>query len=307
MDSKSNLIRMVVLVVLSITCISLYGCDSGPKIESISPTNGRPGTKLVISGKGFGTKPGGKAGDYSYQSVCFDHGMEYHQTAFVYSWTDTEITVRVPYHPIGLCKVMVFPADGGSAESYFEFTEAPDVYLTYLNRQIGNGGTEVSVHGYDFGFDRGKVFFGPNEAEVIYWFDNLVRFKVPEDAQPNAYAVSLETAEGIESTMEFFIVPGSQEDFSAQKAAIQSETSAWSSDDWMLFFLEKSNINPNWEIIAVGDPGKDEKAGPTFLALMVWDNEEGAWHCLSRGPGPQWRDAEYRGEKIPSDLGEWDN
>lgn len=275
--------------------LALCGCGAAaakPEIKSLDPASGPPGSEVRISGGSFGATQG--------TGVVFFSGEQ----AEVLAWSDTAVTVKVPS---GLAaakySVTVETKEGASNAADFEVTapgETPKIGS--LSPASGAAGVEVTISGSGFGKERGagKVLFGTGTAEVVAWSDSSIRFKVPADAKPNAYGVTVETAAGKSEEAVFKVTD--EDTLKAQKAAIvsylksQGQSTA-GSEQWTIALVKVSSKDTNWEVVRVSIPG-----GSTFEAVLVFNNMLGDWECLATG-APPWNGVEFKGEPIPEDLG----
>lgn len=98
----------------------LFGasCENIPNIESVSPSIGNAGDKLVITGKNFGTKTG---------KIIF--GVV--TSAKITYWTDRSIQAEVPASLSGVVSVFVDTIGNGRVEKQDVFTYAGTKNLVY--------------------------------------------------------------------------------------------------------------------------------------------------------------------------------
>jgi hypothetical protein len=294
MNKKAASIIVFAAALSLVLGLMFSGCGKAsarPEIKSLNPTSGPPGSEVAITGGSFGSTQGTGV-------VFFDS-----EEADVASWSDISITVKVPADLTAeKYGVKVETEDGASNSVEFEVTQedANAPKIDSLSPESGGPGTEVKVSGSKFGVTQGggKVLFGPGTAEVVSWSDTSITFKVPSDASPNTYGVTIETAEG-KSGEAIFTVGG--EDLSAQKAAViaylqaQGQSTA-GSENWTISLVKKSAQDPNWEVVKVTVPG-----GTSFEAVLVFNNMLGDWEALKTGE-PPWTGVEFKGEPVPSDL-----
>ena len=293
--NRKTVAMVVFPAVLSLVLgLMILGCgktSTKPEIKTLDPTSGPPGSEVAIEGGSFGATQGTGV-------VFFDN-----EEAEVVSWSDTSITVKVP-DDLTAAKygIKVETGEGASNTVEFEVTKVDEnaPKISSLSPESGGPGTEVKIEGNKFGDTQGsgKVLFGPGTADVVSWSDTSITFKVPADATPNTYGVTVETAAG-KSGEAIFTIGG--EDLSAQKAAIisylQNEgQSTAGSENWTLTLVKKSAQDPNWEVVKVNVPG-----GTAFEAVLIFNNMLGDWQALKTGE-PPWTGVEFKGESIPSDL-----
>ena len=82
-----------------------------PRITGISPTSGKIGSKVKITGKGFFPKQGTHLGT---SRVVFSSPRTSAQYAEIASWSDTAVEVFVPRLPLGGVEVSMTVGDAGS-------------------------------------------------------------------------------------------------------------------------------------------------------------------------------------------------
>lgn len=104
------------LCVLAVTAGLAAGCggDSGPKIDSVTPNNGEPGSTVTLAGEVFGETQGEST--VGFGTV----------TATVEKWSDGSIAITVPdgLEP-GDYEISVTTEEGTSDAVSFTLTEPP--------------------------------------------------------------------------------------------------------------------------------------------------------------------------------------
>ena len=153
-----------------------------PKITSISPSSGIPGTTLVtINGYTFGSSQG--TSKITFAGV--DAGR-------AESWSSTEVKVKVP---VGAKSgdVIVTTSDGSS--NPYQFTAGP--YISSISPSSGPPGISVTISGLNFGSDMGesKVKFNGIEADIDSWSDTSIEAKVPFGAKSGNVTVTTSVGE----------------------------------------------------------------------------------------------------------------
>jgi hypothetical protein len=114
---KSRMIAFAsALCALFIAAAPAMGCggDSVPKIDSVTPDSGHPGSKVTIAGEMFGETQG-------QSTVGFGT-----VTATAEKWSDGSITIAVPHGQApGVYEISVTTGEGTSASVSFTVTEHP--------------------------------------------------------------------------------------------------------------------------------------------------------------------------------------
>jgi hypothetical protein len=290
-------ICIFLFAVLTSVVLAAVGCGKAkakPEIASLDPDSGSPGTEVVIRGGSFGTAQG-------LGVVHF--GTE---IAEVVAWSDTSITVKVPEGlEVAEYGVTVETEMGVSNEVGFTVKgkekEKASIKIISLEPESGAPGSEVEIRGSGFGSTqgKGKVLFGKGQAEVIDWSETTIIIKVPDNATPNTYGVTVETDEGKSNEAVFKVED--QNELQSQKEAVisylksQGQSTA-GSEQWTIRLVKRSAQDPNWEVVEITK--QDKK---TFKAMMIFNNMLGGWECLSIA-GPPWTGVEFKGAEVPSDL-----
>jgi hypothetical protein len=279
--------------------LALSGCgkakgEAKPGIISLSPDSGEVGMEVVIQGSNFGKVQG-------VGTVHFGTSE-----ASVVSWSDTSITVKVPADLApATYGVTVVTEEGASNQIEFQLTQAQQQKkpeISSLSPTSGLPGSEVKVNGSNFGSTqgKGKILFGPGEADVISWSDTSITFKVPYNVSDILYGVKVETPAGKSQQVDFQVTQ-KPEQLEAQKEAVvgyleEKGQSTAGSEAWKISLVKKSAQDPNWEVVKITLPD-----GNTFQALLIINQMAGAWQCLST-QGPPWSGVEFKGAPVPSDL-----
>jgi IPT/TIG domain len=160
-------------------------------ITNVSSTSALPGTRITISGTGFGDDP----------SVSFgNHDAE------VVQWSDTGLVCYVPNLPPGPYQLTV---TAGNQNDSVPFTVLGDEELTITEVVPQNGpvGTDVTIIGSGFSasssFDSLQVFVGDIEADSLSVLsDSELQFAIPEDATTSDISIVTSTSE-VTSDIEF--------------------------------------------------------------------------------------------------------
>ncbi|MDD5747461.1 MAG: DUF5719 family protein [Actinomycetota bacterium] len=162
-----------------------------PKITSISPSSGIPGTTIVtINGFTFGETQG--SSKVTFAGV--DAGK-------AKSWSKTKIETRVPAAVTSGGVIVTTPS--GQSNSV-QFTAGP--YISSVSPLNGPAGISVTVSGKNFGDEQGtsKVRFANVDAiDVESWSDSSVRAKVPMGAKTGN--VTITTPVGTSNGIQFSV------------------------------------------------------------------------------------------------------
>jgi YVTN family beta-propeller protein len=169
----------------------------GPAVEAVTPPGGAAGIRLTLSGRRFGSSPGGVTFAGALGAVA----------GTVKRWTAGNVEVAVPVGAsTGLLTLTT--ADGRTATRPFT---VPSPRLTSLNRSSGVPGGVVALVGADFGLTAGTVTFtgaaGPVAASLApgaIWGNTGVKVTVPDGAVSGP--VTLTRADGLTSSSAFTVL-----------------------------------------------------------------------------------------------------
>ena len=184
----------VILVAAALLYYVFVPSPGVPRITSLSPATGPPGTVVTISGKNFGANQGGSM-------VRFGNA-----TAPVSSWSGTSSVVTVPKAAVGPANVVISINNKDSAPVTFTVSGAP--VATSLSPASGPPGTTVTISGVNFGTTQGNstVRFGSVTAPITYWSENSVVATVPPLRKGTENAVL--SVNGVDSAALRFTVAG---------------------------------------------------------------------------------------------------
>jgi hypothetical protein len=148
---------------------------SAPTISSLSPSLGKAGIAVTISGLGFGTTQGSS-------TVTFNG-----TTATVKSWAATQVVVTTP---TGVTTGDVLVTVGGVASNGILFTAAP--IISSLSPASGPVGGVVSINGTSFGAAQGTstVTFNGTAATPKSWTATQIVATVPTGATTGSVVVT---------------------------------------------------------------------------------------------------------------------
>ncbi len=189
-----------------------------PEIESISPAQGEYNDQIVISGRHFTTVANDVIFSQEVSSVqgCFSPTSFFPQNACIDSWTDRQITVRVPAGG-GITNgavsggVRVEVAGNESNSSFFDVT-APHINAGPLPVQ-GGYGQYITIQGIQFGTTEGSIFLKSvsdpsleyaadrTDCSVSSWRDSEVVVKIPAGIPLGQYYIQMERSDGSRSNI----------------------------------------------------------------------------------------------------------
>lgn len=158
------------------------------KVTGITPASGPVGSKIYITGEGFGTVSTGNSVKFTGALPCS-----------ALSWTDKTIEVTIPQGAqSGSVKLNLWGADTNA----FNFTVTN---IISVSPSYGPVGTAVTINGTGFGAAAGAVKFGAVTAAVGdgAWSDTMIVTTVPDTAVSGTISVSVS---GIENAWPAFMV-----------------------------------------------------------------------------------------------------
>ncbi|RCK79861.1 MAG: hypothetical protein OZSIB_4015 [Candidatus Ozemobacter sibiricus] len=182
--------RHLLLGIALLAALALVGCGGGsssnpltpvasPRIVSISPQTGGPGTAVTIQGSGFGNLQGLSTVSYA--------GITVQPT----SWSENVIVVLIPAG-VSTNGTFVVTVGGFPSNPSALFTLAGPV-LAGVSPVSGGPGTLVTLTGSGFGATQGVsyVAFNSQPATVQSWSDTLITCLVPNPGNFQSGAVSV--------------------------------------------------------------------------------------------------------------------
>lgn len=178
-------------------------CVDAPLITGISPMDGRPGTIVTVTGRGFGTSPG---------TVRFANGVtaapaQACLATGVSTWTNGAILVEVPagavtgpvevQHATNNLRDSSNDATGPVIDP-FTVNDVAHPAICQIAPNSGFGGDRVEIRGAGFGATAGRVLFADREASTVQtWSDTNIVLNTPVFTPAN-YPVSI-VANGVAS------------------------------------------------------------------------------------------------------------
>ncbi|MCA9391199.1 MAG: IPT/TIG domain-containing protein [Candidatus Magasanikbacteria bacterium] len=171
-------------------------CVDAPLITGISPLDGRPGTVVSITGRGFGNSPG---------TVRFTNGVVAQPAqaclaSGVATWTSNSILVEVPagaetggldvQHATNNLTDSSIDTNGPVLEP-FVVNDVAHPAICQISPDSGFSGDRIEIRGIGFGATAGKVFFADREASTVQtWSDTSIILNTPVYTPAN-YPVSV--------------------------------------------------------------------------------------------------------------------
>ena len=149
-----------------------------PVITSINPPAAPPGGSITITGSGFGSTYIQPVGTFTYSGFIHFNGI----VSLPDSWSDTQITVRVPGGATtGTITIVNYNATSNGAP----FTVAGLPTVASLSPDHGLVGSTVTLNGSGFG-DQQRTstvsFYGGAQAGITSWSDTQITAIVPPSA-----------------------------------------------------------------------------------------------------------------------------
>ena len=152
-----------------------------PSISGLSPSSGRYGASITVSGSNFGTSQGN--GFVTFNGV----------SAAITSWGATSIVATVPNGATS--GNIVVTVAGGVASNGTSFTVIPPPGISSLQPNTGAPGATILIKGANFGATQGtgSVTFNGAPAAIASWSDVAITATVPTGATSGNVVV---TADG---------------------------------------------------------------------------------------------------------------
>ena len=164
---------------------------AGPIISRLDPDSGLVDTRVTVRGSNFGT-----SGTVTFNGTA----------AGTTSWDTGEIQTRVPSG--ATTGVVIVTADGKSSAGVTFTVTLPAPVISRLDPVSGLVGTEVAIHGSNFGAS-GTVTFNGTAAGTTSWDTGEIQTTVPRGATsgPVVVTVGNQSSAGVD-----FTVTGSDSD-----------------------------------------------------------------------------------------------
>ena len=171
-------------------------CVDAPLITGFSPADGRPGTIVTVSGRGFGASPG---------TVRFANGVVAQPAQAclatgVATWTNNAILVEVPAGAVtGAIEVQHATNNlidsstdaNGIVIDPFVLNDVAHPAICQIAPSSGFSGDRIEIRGVGFGSTAGRVLFADREASTVQtWSDTNIVLNTPVYTPAN-YLVSV--------------------------------------------------------------------------------------------------------------------
>ena len=156
--------------------------------------------EFTVFGAGFGTNTGNISFRYYNQGYLSGN-------ALIVSWSDSEITAKVPAVKKGSYRIQVMTSDGKKSNEVRFSVKNGRPIINSTSFSNSNGEIEITFGGREFG-RRGSIdiYNGSNLAGngvIEYWSSSRVRFEVPSLPE-NEYGFQITTSDGRKSSFKYF-------------------------------------------------------------------------------------------------------
>lgn len=136
-----------------------------PRLDSISPREGDPGTRVTLKGVNFGASQG--VGWVSFGGVPGE----------VISWSDTTIVVAAPRGPGAAYVGVVVHGMSSNGVLYAPYGKPRVTSIFPSNVQVGR---VLTLTGTDFGVTPGEIVIGGVSLKPSTWSDTMATVTIPE-------------------------------------------------------------------------------------------------------------------------------
>ncbi|HET6451483.1 MAG TPA: transglutaminase domain-containing protein [Spirochaetia bacterium] len=208
--SRGFIPTVVVLVLVVFVLLSPRMAGSPPRMESITPTRGKPGDVMIISGRNFGaTRETSEVRISGISPTSQDYT----------EWTDTRISVRIPDEAASGIVYVITKSGRSGGLLFINQADIPqpalgasrpgDPYIVNKDNPIqpsaARVGDLITIYGMNFGLEKGssEVYFtwsGPQSAssgsldlsnllpardynlDYVSWSDREIQLRVPDGA-----------------------------------------------------------------------------------------------------------------------------
>lgn len=131
--------------------------------------------------------------------------------AGIVSWSDTAITLTVPYFDTGAVRSLTVTVAGQTSNAWtlYLFTVPPTPAITSLAPTSGPVDTLVQISGSDFGASQGTstLRIGSTLVTPSSWTDTLIQFAVPATFSAGAYGVTVTRGYRTSGAATFTVTP----------------------------------------------------------------------------------------------------
>jgi Tol biopolymer transport system component len=176
--------------------MDVFRTELAPHVISVSPTSGKVGKEVTITGTDFGATRGTSYVRFGTKTVTNSNYI---------SWSNTHIVVKVPAGSAGAVNVKVNTTGGLSNLTLFKVVP----YVSGISPKSGVQGTVVTINGSGYGATRGTSyvkFGGVKATNYVSWSATEIVVKVPAGSA-GAINVSVTTGGGRSNLSPFKIIP----------------------------------------------------------------------------------------------------
>ena len=172
------------------------------EIEDVEPSSANFMEEFTIYGSAFGSIPG--AVNFRLSNQSFSSGG-----APIVSWSDTEITAKVPAVRKGSYRIQVITSENKKSNEVRLTVKNGQPVINSTSLSNNNGEYELTFQGTEFG-RRGSVGIYNGDSLVANgiirsWSSSRIRFDIP-NIPYHEYAFQITTADGRKSSLKYFSV-----------------------------------------------------------------------------------------------------
>ncbi len=296
------LVPLLLATLLALSVLAV-GCGPGkPRISSVQPASGAPGSEAVIVGRGFGDAQ--KDGNVRFGD----------QETEIRNWADEEITAMVPRDikegeyefsvttDAGTSNTVTFTVKGADASQagnsgeieHVSPVQAVVAWMTKNNIDTtGLTYVVLSVSRSDPTWKIDEALKGTQEVDEFLLHQVRGDWTVVDDSErfSSEELASLGAPADLQAPTN---PPAPQNEQQVILGWLQANGQP--TDGWTFTVAKVSGMDQSWEIVQ----GARGPAQRNFL--MVYDNMASAWQVLA-ADGPPWPPGtNFKGEPVPADL-----
>jgi len=143
-----------------------------PVIRGMSPTTGRAGSQVVVSGDNFGANRGASA--VRFMAGTGGGGLATAAGTVTY-WSNTSIRVSAPAGVTdGSVSAFNFAGEHSNGEAF-----RVHLSLSSIEPSVAKSGDMVSIRGAGLGETAGRLKMGSTQLQPLSWNDGEIKFKAP--------------------------------------------------------------------------------------------------------------------------------
>jgi|GEM_PF-711406 len=143
-----------------------------PVIRGMSPTTGRAGSQVVVSGDNFGANRGASA--VRFMAGTGGGGLATAAGTVTY-WSNTSIRVSAPAGVTdGSVSACNFAGERSNGEAFHV-----QLSLSSIEPSVAKSGDIVSIRGAGLGETAGRLKMGSTQLQLLSWNDGEIKFKAP--------------------------------------------------------------------------------------------------------------------------------